>query len=156
MTSLQLFSEIYHECLLSNFRQIMTHMLYIMLRYVFHLSDKVRSDTLHVWSSYTLPEPETVLGLLDNSSSTSHLHLTILPPSYSYFNLYNIEVFRDNDSELVFDQNISLARDETDIFLWNLTAGTLYNFSVTTRTIWEESDIFSTEFVTCRSIIFCY
>lgn len=113
-----------------------------------------QSEKWYIWLSYTLPEPETVLGLLDNSSSTSHLHLTILPPSYSYFNLYNIEVFRDNDSELVFDQNISLARDETDIFLWNLTAGTLYNFSVTTRTIWEESDIFSTEFVTCKTIIF--
>lgn len=109
-------------------------------------------EVIHMIVLY--PEPETVLGLLDNSSSTSHLHLTILPPSYSYFNLYNIEVFRDNDSELVFDQNISLARDETDIFLWNLTAGTLYNFSVTTRTIWEESDIFSTEFVTCKTIIF--
>lgn len=135
----------------------MTHMLYI--NYVkICLPSLWQSEKwhIHVWLSYTLPEPETVLGLLDNSSSTSHLHLTILPPSYSYFNLYNIEVFRDNDSELVFDQNISLARDETDIFLWNLTAGTLYNFSVTTRTIWEESDIFSTEFVTCRSIIFCY
>lgn len=95
-------------------------------------------------------EPETVMGLLDNSSSTSHLHLTILPPSFSFFNLYNVEVFRENGSELIFDQNISLSRDETDIFLWNLTAGTLYNFSVTTRTIWEESDIYSTEFVTCK------
>ncbi|XP_061167520.1 receptor-type tyrosine-protein phosphatase eta-like [Saccostrea echinata] len=86
-----------------------------------------------------IPEPQTVLGLLDNSSSTSHLHLTILPPTYSYFNLYNIEVFKENGSELLFDQNISLSHDETDIFLWNLTAGTLYNFFVTTRTIWEEN-----------------
>ncbi|XP_061167523.1 tyrosine-protein phosphatase 10D-like [Saccostrea echinata] len=99
-------------------------------------------------STFHSTKPQTVLGLLDNSSSTSHLHLLILPPTYSYFNLYNIEVFKENGSELLFDQNISLSHDETDIFLWNLTAGTLYNFSVTTRTIWEESDIYSTEFVT--------
>ncbi|XP_048769835.1 tyrosine-protein phosphatase 10D-like isoform X2 [Ostrea edulis] len=100
------------------------------------------------YSTFHSTKPETVLGLLDNSSSTSHLHLTILPPFYSYFNNYNIEVFRVNGSEQTFDQNLPLNNEETDIFLWNLTAGTLYNFSVTTRTIWEESDIYSTEFVT--------
>jgi hypothetical protein len=95
-------------------------------------------------------EPEKVLGVLDNSSSTSHLHLTILPPTYSYFIRYNIEVFRVNGTNQMFDQNLSLSNEDRDIFLWNLTAGTLYNFSITTRTIWEESDVYFTHFVTCK------
>ena len=45
-----------------------------------------------------------------------------------------------SDGNAVLDRDITLSATETQILLWNLTAGYSYNVSVAAATEWEESE----------------
>ncbi|XP_052088192.1 tyrosine-protein phosphatase 10D-like isoform X3 [Mytilus californianus] len=80
-------------------------------------------------------KPETVTSLLENSSTTSSLELSVTPPFTSVFVNYSVSI----DDGYFYFRNYTYPASHTTFTIGNLSAGIEYNVSVGTVSEWEES-----------------
>ncbi|XP_063405189.1 tyrosine-protein phosphatase 10D-like isoform X3 [Mytilus trossulus] len=80
-------------------------------------------------------KPETVTSLLETSSTTSTLELSVTPPFTSVFVNYSVSI----DDGYFYFRNYTYPASHTTFTIGNLSAGIEYNVSVGTVSEWEES-----------------
>ncbi|XP_076078559.1 tyrosine-protein phosphatase 10D-like isoform X4 [Mytilus galloprovincialis] len=80
-------------------------------------------------------KPETVTSLLETSSTTSTLELSVTPPFTSVFENYSVSI----DDGYFYFRNYTYPASHTTFTIGNLSAGIEYNVSVGTVSEWEES-----------------